>query len=264
MGYYSHSRIKNKNVLKIQNEISQKVKMVQKYPTCENVNSLNSLILGTQLYFRYATHMIYDIDKIAYSVKRLMHSRFKGISKYKIPTETTKTYEKLYSGCRAKTWIIKGLPIYPLSYVQHKSAMSFTQDICDYTKSGRNKSTKRLINETEYSIKLLSKNYIKNRSVEYNDNRISRASMCLMNCEITKLELDIDTLHCHHVTPVQYGGDDKYSNLLIVHKDIHKLIHATQKETIEKYIYLVKNKKSLNKINKLRGFCKLEKLNIIL
>lgn len=264
MGYYSHSRIKNKNVLKIQNEISQKVKMVQKYPTCENVNSLNSLILGTQLYFRYATHMIYDIDKIAYSVKRLMHSRFKGISKYKVPTEITKTYEKLYSGCRAKTWIIKGLLIYPLSYVQHKSAMSFTQDICDYTKNGRNKSTKRLINETEYSIKLLSKNYIKNRSVEYNDNRISRASMCLMKCEITKLELDIDTLHCHHVIPVQYGGDDKYSNLLIVHKDIHKLIHATQNETIEKFIYLVKSKKSLNKINKLRGFCKLKKLNIIL
>lgn len=264
MGYYSHSRIKNKNVLKIQNEISQKVKMVQKYPTCENVNSLNSLILGTQLYFRYATHMIYDIDKIAYSVKRLMHSRFKGISKYKVPTETTKTYEKLYSGCRAKTWIIKGLPIYPLSYVQHKSAMSFAQDICDYTKRGRNKSTKRLINETEYSIKLLSKNYIKNRSVEYNDNRISRSSMCLMRCEITKTELDIDTVHCHHVIPVQYGGDDKYSNLLIVNKDIHKLIHATQKETIEKYKYLIKNKRSLNKINKLRAFCKLEKLDIIL
>lgn len=264
MGYYAHSRIKNKNVLNIQKEISKKVKYVQKYPTCENVNSLNSLILGTQQYFKYATHMIYDIDKIAFSVKRLMHSRFKGISKYKVPTEATKTYEKLYGGCRAKTWIIKGLAIYPLSYVQHKSAMSFTQDICDYTKSGRNKSTKGLLNQTEYTIKLLSKNYIKNRSVEYNDNRISRASMCSMKCEITNMELDVYNLHCHHVIPIEYGGDDKYSNLRIIHKDIHKLIHATREETIERYKYLIKNKRSLNKINKLREFCKLEKLNIIL
>ena len=263
-GYYAHSRIKNKNVSNIQKEISKKIKFVQKNPTCDSVNALNSLILGTQLYFRYATHMIYDIDKIAFSVKRLMHTRFKGISKYKIPTEATETYKKLYSGCMAKTWIIKGLPIYPLSYIHHKSAMSFTQDICDYTESGRSKSTKRLGSQTEYLVKLLSKNYIKNRSVEYNDNRISRASMCMMKCEVTKIELDLDNLHCHHVLPIKYGGDDGYSNLIIIHKDIHKLIHATQKEIIEKYIYLIKNKKSLNKINKLREICKLKKLEIVL
>ncbi|MDF2927586.1 MAG: ltrA [Paenibacillaceae bacterium] len=41
-------------------------------------------------------------------------------------------------------------------------------------------------------------------------------------------------VHCHHILPVHLGGSDKYSNLRILHKDVHKLIHATQNQTIER------------------------------
>ncbi|WP_326953626.1 HNH endonuclease signature motif containing protein [Aneurinibacillus migulanus] len=69
-------------------------------------------------------------------------------------------------------------------------------------------------------------------------------------------------MHCHHVIPRELGGTDKYDNLRIVHEHVHKLIHATTPETINKYISLITNKKSLKKLNTLRSYCNLEKIVI--
>ena len=44
-----------------------------------------------------------------------------------------------------------------------------------------------------------------------------------------------------------------YKNLIIVHKDVHRLIHAVSTETIQMYTNKIKpNKSQLEKINKLR------------
>ena len=49
------------------------------------------------------------------------------------------------------------------------------------------------------------------------------------------------------------GGTDEYKNLIIVHKDVHRLIHAVNTETIQMYTNKIKpNKSQLEKINKLR------------
>lgn len=49
------------------------------------------------------------------------------------------------------------------------------------------------------------------------------------------------------------GGDDKYSNLVIVHSDIHRLIHTTEPDTIKAYLNLIQpDKKALAKLNALR------------
>jgi hypothetical protein len=49
------------------------------------------------------------------------------------------------------------------------------------------------------------------------------------------------------------GGDDKYSNLIIIHKDVHRLIHVVKPETIQAYLDIIKpNAEQLKKINKLR------------
>ena len=89
------------------------------------------------------------------------------------------------------------------------------------------------------------------RSVEYMDNRISRYSMKKGNCEITGSFLQAQDVHCHHYIPLHLGGTDKFNNLRILHKDVHKLIHMT--DTI-KINTLIKNlgitqsmlKKSIN------------------
>lgn len=100
---------------------------------------------------------------------------------------------------------------------------------------------------------MLSKEEIYDKSIEYYDNRISLFAAQYGKCAVTGKELWIDEIHCHHKLPKYLGGTDEYSNLVIVHKDVHKLIHAVSKNTINAYLTLIKpTKVMLDKINKLR------------
>ena len=58
-----------------------------------------------------------------------------------------------------------------------------------------------------------------------------------MGRELQKLE--ISEMHCHHIIPKNKGGNDGYKNLIFVTKTVHQLIHATDKDTISKYLDLI-------------------------
>ena len=98
---------------------------------------------------------------------------------------------------------------------------------------------------------LESKEY--DKSVEYNDNRISLIAGQNGKCGVTGQPLTIGDMHCHHKKPKEFGGTDEYGNLMWVTTDVHMLIHATVPETIEKYLVKLKlDKKALKKVNSLR------------
>ena len=59
------------------------------------------------------------------------------------------------------------------------------------------------------------KQFIPNRSIEYNDNRISRFIAQYGKCAITGIELGMNDWHCHHKTPYHLTKDDSYGNLMI-------------------------------------------------
>jgi 5-methylcytosine-specific restriction endonuclease McrA len=72
-------------------------------------------------------------------------------------------------------------------------------------------------------------------------------------CGITLNPLSIPDMECHHKKPKEKGGSDNYDNLVWLSADVHKLIHATQPETIVKYLAILKlDKKALKKVNALR------------
>ncbi len=92
-----------------------------------------------------------------------------------------------------------------------------------------------------------------NRSVEFMDNRLSLWSAQFGKCAVTGRFLWIDEIHCHHKIPTSRGGTDRYSNLVILHNDVHTLFHATAPETISIYLAKIQPTKTmLTKINKLR------------
>ena len=94
---------------------------------------------------------------------------------------------------------------------------------------------------------------IQNQSIEYNDNRISKYIAQKGKCAVTGLPLLIGQMDCHHKKPKSMGGSDEYQNLILVLKDVHKLIHATDEKTITKYIRKLKlDEESKRKINELR------------
>ena len=96
---------------------------------------------------------------------------------------------------------------------------------------------------------MLAKAVIPNRSIEYLDNRVSLYAAQYGKCAVTGRMLWIDEIHCHHKKPTSQGGTDEYKNLVIVHKDVHALIHAVKLETIQAYLDKVKpNKSQLGKI----------------
>ena len=99
------------------------------------------------------------------------------------------------------------------------------------------------------------------RSVEYMDIRISRYSMKKGNCEIIGLFLQAQDVHCYHYIPLHLGGNDKFNNLRILHKDVHKLIHMTDTMKINTLIKnLVITQPMLQKVNNYREKCELERI----
>ena len=105
------------------------------------------------------------------------------------------------------------------------------------------------------------KNPSPNRSIEYNDNRISLYSGQKGKCFVTKAELTTENMHCHHKIPRSQGGTDEYANLVLVTKDVHTLIHAETNEIIEKYLKLIKpDSKMRPKIDTLRNKAKTNKI----
>ena len=97
------------------------------------------------------------------------------------------------------------------------------------------------------------------RSAEYADNRISLFSAQWGKCAVSGRELNsIVEIHCHHIIPLKHGGSDKHENLVLVSESAHKLIHATQKQTIQKYLSeLNLNKGQLKNLNAFREKAKL-------
>lgn len=63
-------------------------------------------------------------------------------------------------------------------------------------------------------------------------------------------------MECHHVIPKKDGGTDERKNLILVKPEIHKLIHATNRQTVNKYLQeLNLNEQEIKKINKYREHC---------
>jgi CRISPR/Cas system Type II protein with McrA/HNH and RuvC-like nuclease domain len=96
-------------------------------------------------------------------------------------------------------------------------------------------------------------NPVQKKSVEYNDNRLSRYVGQYGRCAVSGVELAIGDIHCHHIIPLGMGGTDEYSNLVIVSNDVHKLLHAKTPEVISYYSRLTNlNEAKFKKLNTLR------------
>ena len=90
------------------------------------------------------------------------------------------------------------------------------------------------------------------------DNELSKYSAQKGLCAVIKRFIGAHEVEFHHKKPVSSRGTDKYQNLVAIHKDVHKLIHATNTETIEKYRNKLQlNEEQLEKVNKFRKECNL-------
>lgn len=247
----ANSRIKPKAVVKIMAKGKELIKKIQKNPTTKNISLYNSYVLGTQDYYRIATHCTQDFTKIGYYLDRNIKIRWKSISTNK--GSPSMIYLEKYKGYDKKKTYVNGLVIFPMAACKTKNAMSFSQKVNKFTPEGRKHIHKQIESVSDFEFMYLTKNPVTNRSIEYNDNRISLFSAQSGKCGVLSERLEINDFHCHHIIPIKAGGSDKYSNLVIISSGIHRLIHATKSETIHQLLAKLElSKKQIAKVNKFR------------
>lgn len=243
-----NSHISEKSMEKSIEKLKDSIRKIKEKPTAQTVLRYNSTVMGIQNYF----DMDYKITKFRYNQLRQVMSD-KG--------NTGRTYNERYKGYNYKKQFVAGLCLFPLPAVRHRHPVGFSQDVCDYTEEGRSKIHSKLRINVDI-LHYLMENPPQNYSVELVDNRISLYSAQWGKCGVTGKELIIGDMEVYHKKPKELGGTDEYKNLTWLTYDVHKLIHATDSETIIKYLNRVKPDadamKKINKLRKIAGNCVIE------
>ena len=261
--YVVDSHISPKALKDKSDKLANQVKVFCKFKDSDQgakeVVIYNSMVLGIQNYYRIATNVASDLNVIQQRTYRIMYNRLNTQSGNALRKEGRKlTPLEVHRFGKSKSLrYIAGTrePIYPIYYIQCKNPMAFNRRICPYTSEGRAIVHDRLGINCNLLYQLMNQK-LTDGSIEFYDNRISLYSAQQGKCYITSKEfLSLEDIHCHHKIAKSKGGTDEYSNLVLVDKDVHKLIHATDIEVIKYYIEVLKLKaKQLGKLNSLRQY----------
>ena len=251
------SHMSDKAVKRETEKLKEQIKAIEFRKNTEDeikrIYQYNSIVFGIHNYYKYATDVNLDCMAIQFQINTVLYNRLNR--RLKKCGSISRKYIAEHYGKSKMMRYINGEPLCPIGYVQTKNPMYKKKKICKYTAEGREEIHRNLkFDETVMTVlHMLARAYTPNRSVEYMDNRVSLYAAQYGKCAITGKVLWIDEIHCHHKMPLSKGGTDEYKNLIIVHIDVHKLIHATKPETIQAYLDKIKPDKSqLDKINKLR------------
>ena len=232
------SHIQEKALNKIKENVRKHITNIQKPKKSIGlaIDLYNSFVMGIHNYYNCATNCNVDMAKLSHQTRTKIFVRLKSrrVNKSdKLPDYIKKVYGK-----SEMLRMLGNKPLVPLSYIQHCKLVNFSQaNIYNPTDRDKIHNTQKV---ADYKIiKYLIENPIQGQSTEYNDNRISLYIGQLGKCFITDEELTVGNMEVHHAIPKSQGGNDSYNNLIYITKDVHKLIHATQLETVNKYLNLI-------------------------
>lgn len=252
------SHMKDKAVEKAKSTLKEKVKKLQKCPTVNSVNEFNATVLGLHNYFSMATNVYLDFDKIAFAVNKSLKCRLKyTLSKNIIKS---KAYNKFYGDYTGQLFAIKGRVLFPIVSVKNKPPKNFSQETCNYTPMGRSKIHSSLQAVDMSTLYYLMQNPVGNTSAEFNDNRISLYVGQQGRCYVSGAVLEIGNMETHHRKIQRDGGTDTYNNLVWLTTQMHRLVHATDEETIKHYLKISDDVDfgKLNMLRKLVGNCEID------
>lgn len=257
--YVITSHMTEKSIKKCKENLKEKIYDMQHYNSVESVYKYNSAILGMHNYYSMATVVNRDFSRIAFDVEKTLYIRTRRIASSK--GTKSKAYTKYYGNYNRKILFVQGVALYPIPSITTKALKSLKQEICNYTEKGREIIHDNLKSIRKDTLHYLMNNPVKNRSAEYNDNRISLYVGQDGKCFVTGDYLNIGNMHAHHIKPRKDGGDDSYKNLIFVTDAVHRLIHATKQETINSCLKelskSVINYSRLNKFRCLVGNCEI-------
>lgn len=253
-GYVVKSHMTAKAIAKEKDKLIAQVKQIahtqDRDDEAKEIALYNATVIGIHNYYRYATMIASDCEQIHRNVSNVMKNRLHGRLTKK--GQINEVYIREHYGQSKQIRFISSKTVVPVGYIKTKTPLFKKKKVCKYTPEGREEIHKNLKINTAVMLMLMR---IKEprRSIEYMDNRISLYAAQHGKCAVTGKELWIDEIHCHHKVPLRKGGTDRYDNLILLHDNVHKLIHATTLETIQAYFSQIESsRKALEKVNALR------------
>ena len=254
------SHMTDKAQKKCKETIRNAIGLIGRKPNQWSVMRFNAAVLGLHEYYKIATNVYIDFDRIAFDVRKTLLCRTKS---HRNKTGLrSKAFQKFYSGFTGKMFYVAKLALYPVNGVKTSPPMCFSQEICNYTERGRAKIHEMQKAVSPYILRKLMEHPIQGQNTELNDNRISLYIAQRGKCAVCKEPLVLGNMVVHHILPRADGGKDNYANLILVTEEVHRLIHATDPEIIRKYLQKLEccnfDRKKLNKLRVLAGNCKIE------
>ncbi len=230
------SKMVEKAIEKTTKDIKTVIKKIRRGES--NTLELNSIVRGKHNYYSMATNINKDFSKIAFLNNRTIERKLNAkrlTSEDKVP----KYIQEHYGGSKQLRVVNKTIMI-PIGFIQMRILMSHHQKSI-FVKSDRELIHKHIEDiEIKRIMNYMVDNPIENRSIEYNDNRLSLYVAQKGKCFVTGKLLEIDEIHCHHKKQKAKGGGDEYKNLIILHKDVHRLIHLKDKNKIYELMNVLK------------------------
>lgn len=255
MRYAVESHMSDKAIKRVKHQAKEMVKRIEtpkQNEESKEIGAYNAYVSGVHNYYRYATHISKDIRKIALGITRTMKNRLRN--RLQTQGEKLPPYIADRYGKSKQIRYVSGQALIPIGYVQTQKPLYKKREINQYTPEGRMLIHKNLEAVNMEVLHSLMRNPVRFASVEFNNNRL--ALYCAQHgcCAVTKEPLMVGEIHCHHKNPRKQGGDDKYSNLVLVSEDVHILIHATNPDVISAYNQkLGLNFKQKEKLDNLRA-----------
>ena len=271
--YVVESHIRDKAMTKIKENMKMLVQEIE-YPAVGKIGEYkavckyNAYVLGVHNYYRMATCVSIDLKTLSFhvfeSLVKRLRSRIKPIAEMRekklqciIPSHINERYGK-----SSMLRFVGGNALIPLAYVHHKNPMNKKRNVNSYTSEGRKRIHKNLEQVDMKKLHWLMRNPVMGQTIEFNDNRLSLYCAQQGRCAVTGEILELHEIHCHHKTPKHLGGGNEYHNLTLVGDAVHKLIHATQQNTIQKYMQqLSLSENQLKKLNQLRELANVAELS---
>ena len=261
--YIVKSHMTDSAVKKAEEKLIARIKEIRKSGVAEEkealaINYYNATVWGIHNYYGIATCISLDCQKIRRRIRLVMYNRLRN-KIVKTGSISNKYINNVY-GKSAQVRYINDKPLCPIGYIRTKHPMFKKTVINKYTEDGRKEIHETLGVNLKVLHELMDQHVIC-KSIEYMDTRMSIYCAQKGKCAVTGKILEIEEINCHHKVPKKIGGDDDYRNLIIIHSDVHKLIHAKTTEIIEKYFNRLNlTKEMLMKINNLRKLAQREEI----
>lgn len=259
--FVCQSHITEKARKRIKDQLKNQIKVIQHAPTgtelIKQLQIYNSMVIGIHNYYQIATQVNASLMPIQYQLTQVERHRFKHLSLkkrakgYRITDKGIRPYLK-----SEMTRYISDYPIIPIGYIRTKTALMPKNGVCKFTPEGRALIHSNQKSVPEWQLQWLREHPITSEraTIELNDNRISLFVAQNGKCAVMGDELILTDMDCHHKTLWRETKDDRYVNLVLVSRDVHKLIHATTEETIQKYVGLLQpTNEQRTKLNALRN-----------